>query len=484
MKRKRWKIATKELGLSEQELNNYSVLNAVRSLYDPTGHKAAFERDVSNQICKRDNRETKGIIIPQEILDQGYASYMPRSGHILTDQVVWGERPLGNRRDAMVKRGMIAGAKAQGGYLVDEELRTLIEVLVENTLALQNVPVLNVEGSPINIPGQASRANIQLTREAPVKFSSIRFSAETTQAGVDALTNAAFALITDTGKKYLAFKSPSATNLDRLKMLHSEDTIGVGEVSFTVQGAYDESDNRIEVNSDAVSTGFTAGSSYALVSPNNVTESTLTFSNISFEPKFLRVQVHLSRTLALLASTDVEMFTRNDIAIGISKAMDTALIYGTGASNQPLGIRNTTGVHTVAWNASDVYQTVVRARRLIAERNIPTNNIKWITSWYLPTEMMINKRLGSQTRRPIMGNDKMLVGAPVEVTSQIPAAGSAQLVEGYLGNWMESALTLWQDLEIEVDPYTLLHQGINRLVACLTMDFKPLRPTAFVRLGG
>ena len=99
------------------------------------------------------------------------------------------------------------------------------------------------------------------------------------------------------------------------------------------------------------------------------------------------------------------MFTRNDIAIGMSKAMDTSLIYGTGANSQPLGVSNTTGINSLTWNATTAYAQVVNARRLIAERNITTNNLKWLTSWYFPTEMMINKRLGAQTRRKIITDD-------------------------------------------------------------------------------
>ena len=45
-----------------------------------------------------------------------------------------------------------------------------------------------------------------------------------------------------------------------------------------------------------------------------------------------------------------------------------------------------------------------------------------------------------------MTDDGRVVGVPVEVTSQIPGS-TAQPLEGYLGNWMESAITLWQDLE-------------------------------------
>ena len=383
-KRRKWKIGTEELGLTEKELNRYSVMNAVRSLFDPIGmaSEVGFEREISDTICKRDNRETKGILIPQEVLEQRRYSYMPRSGHILTGQVIRGEKPPNNRREALVKRGLMYGTNSAGGYLVDEELRSLIEVLVENTLALQNIPVWNVEGAPINIPVATNRPNIQSVAE--------------------------------TGP---------------------------------------------------------------------VTETPLTFNQISFNPKFLRTRVDVSRTLQLLSSTDVEMFIRNDIAIGVAKAMDTALIFGTGTNQQPLGIKNTTGINTVTWDASNLYDTVLECQKLIGVRNIPMTNLKWLASWYFPNPMKTTKRLGAQSRRPIMGKDGKLNGLDVEITSQIPGI-TANLAEGYLGNWMEAAICLWQDLEIEVDQYTRLHEGLDRVIATLAMDMQALRPKAFSRLGG
>lgn len=483
MPKRKWNIATEELGLTEKELKRYSVLAAVRHLHDPIGSKAEFERDLSKQIQKRDGRDTKGIIIPHEVLDYRYASFLPKSGHILTDQVVRGKRPRTNRTDAMAKRGMNWTTDAQGGHLVDEELRSLIEVLVENTLALQNVPVLNVEGAPVNIPGQSNRVNSQWLREDTINFEEIDFSSVTTQTALNALTAAAFALLTISSSKYVGFKSPSTDTKTKLARLEIGNKLTVGGQTYTVKATFDTTNNRIQVNDDAVSTGLTNGTGYSIVAPNAVDETVLTFSNIAFNPKFLRARVHLSKTLRLLSSTDMEMFLRNDIAIGISKAMDTALIYGTGSNNQPLGVGNTTGINSITWDSTQAYKQVVNARRLIAERNIATNNLKWLASWYFPTEMKINKRLGSQTRRPIMGPDGRVVGVPVEVTSQIPGTNT-ELLEGYLGNWMESAITLWQDLEIEIDPYTLLHQGIDRIVASLQMDFNVLRPKAFCKIGG
>ena len=84
------KVGVKKLDLSEKDINRYSITRAIGTLYDPQGVKAGYERDLSEQICKRDNRETRGVVIPQEILDHNEFSYMPKPRHILTDQVVHG----------------------------------------------------------------------------------------------------------------------------------------------------------------------------------------------------------------------------------------------------------------------------------------------------------------------------------------------------------------------------------------------------------
>lgn len=478
------KIGTKKLDLSEKDINRYSITRAIGTLYDPQGVKAGYERDLSDQICKRDNRETRGVVIPQEILDHNTFSYMPKPRHILTDQVVHGLPPTNNRRDAMVKRGMLAGVKPSGGYLVDEELRSLIEILVENTLALQNIPAFNVEGSPVNIPGQTTRVTPRFTRESPFHFESIEFSNATTQAAVTALTSPSFALITISGNKYVAFKSPSTETVEYLNQLRVGDQLTADTHNWEIAAEYDASNNRIQVNSSAVTTGMNNGDNYRLFSTNEIQESTLTFSNIAFKQRFLKARVHVSRTAILLASTDMEMFIRMDITNGISKAMDSGLFFGRGdAQNEPLGVNNTTGINKITYNESQLYSQIVRARRLIEERNISTANLKWLASWYFPTPCKTNKKYGTHSRTPIMDRDGMIDGVPVEVSSQIKGT-SGELVEGFLGNWMESAITIWQDLELEVDPYTLLHQGINRVVAVCMMDFNILRSKAFCRLGG
>ena len=368
---------TQNLGLTEKQLRSYSILKAIDYAESPADtrsqKRAEFERDVSKEICKRDNRETKGIIIPQEVLNHPYEARtpLPRSGHILTDQVIHG-RPARYHQ-----RSMLSGTDSAGGYLVDSELRSLIDVLVENTLALQNVPSYDVQGDPVHFPGQSARLVPNWT--------------------------------TETG---------TAPTQD------------------------------------------------------------LSFFRVSMSSKHLKTYVPMSRTLLLQSSTDVEEFIRNDIAIGIAKAFDSAVLFGTGADNQPTGIKNTSNINTVSWDANNIYDKILDAQVALGLNNVPTRNVKFITSRRFVHDARRAQKLGLYSEVPVVDRETgQIDGIDVEVTSQITGT------TGFLADWMEGAITLWQDLEIESDPYTLLHQSIIRLVATLILDIGLLRPYAFVYIS-
>ena len=376
----------KELGLTQKQKDNYSfqkVMLAIANRESPTAQEAAgFELDLSSQICKRDNRETPGAIIPQEILDNPYRSKQPIASPIMTDQVLFGKR-AGNPGTRYGTRAMIAGTDASGGYLVDDELRSLIAVLVENTLALQNVPAYTVQGDTVDFPGQDSKV-------------SAAWAAETGAAA----------------------------------------------------------------------------------------ESNPTFNEVTFTAKRLTVKSHVSRTVLIQSNPDLEAFVRNDIAIGIAKALDTAMFYGTGNNNQPQGVKGTTGIESVTWTGTltTTYAETLELRAEIGVNNIPTNNLKWFGSWRFAHDCKRAQQLNEHSEMRVL-MDGMIDGVPVEISSQIVGT-TALSAEGFLADWNDAALALWQDLEIEVDPYTLLDTNQVRFVGQMLCDFNVLRPAAFGRLGG
>jgi HK97 family phage major capsid protein len=105
------------LGLSEREVQRYSVFRALRALQygqtNPDAYKdAAFEIECSKEISKKLQRATStGILVPSEVL----------------------QRPLG---DAAV-RAMATTPGASGGYLVGVQNMGFIDVLRNRSVAFQ-----------------------------------------------------------------------------------------------------------------------------------------------------------------------------------------------------------------------------------------------------------------------------------------------------------------------------------------------------------
>ena len=135
------------------------------------------------------------------------------------------------------------------------------------------------------------------------------------------------------------------------------------------------------------------------------------------------------------------------------------------------------------WTTANVYQNILTLWSDIGVNNIPTRNLKWFGSWRFAHDCKRAQKMHNYSEMPVLGKDGTIDGVPVEVSSQIVGT-SALTQEAFLADWNEAALVLWQDLEIEVDPYTLLHRSEVRFVGQMLLDFNVLRPGAFGRLGG
>ena len=118
---------------------------------------------------------------------------------------------------------------------------------------------------------------------------------------------------------------------------------------------------------------------------------------------------------------------RNDIAIGLAKALDTAMFYGLGttSSADPTGVNETTGIETVTWTAANVYQKVLQLWSDIGVNNVPTRNLKWFGSWRFAHDCKRAQKLNDHSEKPVLMNG-MIDSVPVEVSSQIVGDHSCQ----------------------------------------------------------
>ena len=220
-------------------------------------------------------------------------------------------------------------------------------------------------------------------------------------------------------------------------------------------------DVRIPKKTAAASAGWIATEGGA------ATESEMTVGNIAMTPKTLGAFTDVTRQLMIQSSMDVEALIRDDLAQAIALAIDLAGLEGSGASGQPTGILNTSGINTVDFGTSPVlvpsYAKVVDMETAVAEDNALTGNLAYI----LPAAMY-----GGLKTTEKASNTAQFVVEPGGTINGYRAIVSNQCTAGnmYFGNFADLLVGFFGGLDLVVDPYTASTTGTVRVVALQSMD--------------
>jgi HK97 family phage major capsid protein len=173
-----------------------------------------------------------------------------------------------------------------------------------------------------------------------------------------------------------------------------------------------------------------------------------------------------SKQLLAQSSLDIEQFVRNDLASILAIAQDLAAIDGSGSSNQPTGIFNTTGVGTFTTEANN-YKNVVYLEREVSVDNALTGNLAYVTNSKLIAKFKTSEKATNTGQ--FVYQDGMVNGYPCYMSNQVPATYSTNSKSGIIfGNWADLLIGNWNGLDIVVDPYT---SAANRQVRLVTSMF-------------
>ena len=83
-----------------------------------------------------------------------------------------------------------------------------------------------------------------------------------------------------------------------------------------------------------------------------ITASEVTLGNVSMVPHPLTGLVKMSNQLLQLSNPSVDMMVQRDMAKQLGLALDLAILKGSGADKEPLGISATPGINTYSMNAT------------------------------------------------------------------------------------------------------------------------------------
>lgn len=238
----------------------------------------------------------------------------------------------------------------------------------------------------------------------------------------------------------------------------------------------------------------TAGALTYWVAENGaITQSEATFDQVTLTPKTIAARSQYSRLMLLQSSIDIENFIRQDFAQNIALGIDSATINGTGAGNQPTGLRNIVGVGSVVGGtdgAAPTWAHIVGLETEVAVDNADVGSLAYLANARIRGRLKTTeKATGTATfvwgdgspDDPGMG---MMNGYRAGVSNQLPSnlvkGGSSDCSPIVFGNWRDILIGEWGVLEILPNPYGAgFNSGAVDIRVMQTIDIAVRHPESF-----
>lgn len=244
-------------------------------------------------------------------------------------------------------------------------------------------------------------------------------------------------------------------------------------------------------------TGATA--TYWLGETTNITEGEATFDKVSLAFKSIGAYSAVTRQMLLQSTPDIEMLARADLIAQIALGIDLAALSGSGTSNQPTGIANTSGIGSVVGGTNGAQLSIdhlIALETAIASANADVDgmaylanakSVGWLkglkssTGQYLWTNLPGGQRSGT----PGEINGYAVARSNQARSTLTKGTASGICSEVFMGNWAELLIGEWGVLEIVPNPYdaTLFKQGGVLLRAMQSCDIAVRHAASFATIS-
>jgi HK97 family phage major capsid protein/HK97 family phage prohead protease len=216
-----------------------------------------------------------------------------------------------------------------------------------------------------------------------------------------------------------------------------------------------------------------AATAYWVGEGNAPNESQQTLDQVTMSPKTVGAFVDYSRRLLLQSSIDVEQMVRNDLASVIALEIDRAGLYGSGNSNQPLGLLNEDGINTVALTNYGTFAQLIDMETEVAKDNADAGSLRYLMNAAARGALKSTPKSESAVAAGFVFEGNEVNGYPVVVSNQL------SLDDIVFGNFAQMIMGMWSGLDLTLDPYAGATSGTVRIIALQDIDFAVKQPGAF-----
>jgi HK97 family phage major capsid protein/HK97 family phage prohead protease len=246
---------------------------------------------------------------------------------------------------------------------------------------------------------------------------------------------------------------------------------------------------------------------YWVTEGSAITQAEATFDQVTMSPKQLGARSQYSRLMLQQGTPDIEALVRNDLARVMALGIDASAINGTGASGQPRGILNQSGIGSVAMgtngaafvNSSPSVSPSGLDPLIDLEGKLDIANALNGTLSYLTNAKVVTmlKKLKDQSGAElwtddadstIQGTQGRVNGYAVARSNQVPSnlvKGTSGAVCSALifGDFTQLLVGMWGGIEILPNPYGAgYNAGAVDIRAMQTVDLAVRHPESFAAI--
>jgi HK97 family phage major capsid protein len=201
-------------------------------------------------------------------------------------------------------------------------------------------------------------------------------------------------------------------------------------------------------------------------------ESQQAIDQVNMTPKTVGAFVDYSRRLLLQSSIDVESMIRADLAKVIGLELDRAAIYGTGSTNQPLGLVNTTGIGTQTITTFGTFAEYIGMETDVAAANADAGSMRYIINASARGALKGTEKSTSSAGQFVFENNE-INGYPAIVSNQLTTN------DCLFGDFSQYVVGMWSGLDLTIDPFAGATAGTVRVIALQDVDYAVKQPGAF-----
>ncbi|HEX3560368.1 MAG TPA: phage major capsid protein [Pyrinomonadaceae bacterium] len=214
---------------------------------------------------------------------------------------------------------------------------------------------------------------------------------------------------------------------------------------------------------------------------SDVAESNLLLDQVTMSPKTGQSTTSYSRQLLTQGVISVDQLVMDDLAQIAALEIDRVSLHGSGSSNQPRGIYNTSGIGSVAFGGPITFPLVVDMETAVAGANADIGTMAYLTTTNIRGTAKKTAKL-SNTIAEALWEDGEMNGYRAEASNNVSKTLGTGSDHGIVfGVWGQLVIGEWGALEIITDPYAKKKQGMIEVTEFLMIDVAARQAAAFCK---